>query len=195
MKSDRMVWSHVFFKTYFEERSIFHLFVNFNSSTSLQHRLQPPNAYKVQGKNSPAMGVCCQLPLSLNFLRRCRRPPSWNHTFLHRRQIRSQLTMKSLKTPYFGHLVTHQTLSPVVLAWQGVGNGCCSPSPSTEPWYEHDRNHVNLVPHPKDCPLYLSVSQRLLVRRYLLTKFTHLLSFVCSASLSGLLTVTAVIPF
>jgi len=30
MKFDQIDWSHVFFKTYFEKRSIGHLFVNFN---------------------------------------------------------------------------------------------------------------------------------------------------------------------
>jgi 1,3-beta-glucan synthase len=62
MKFDRIDWSRVFFKTYFEKRSIGHLFVNFNRIFVIHVAVyyfytayNSPNVYKVQGKNSPAM--------------------------------------------------------------------------------------------------------------------------------------------
>jgi 1,3-beta-glucan synthase len=61
MKFDRIDWGRVFFKTYFEKRSIGHLFVNFNRMFVIHIAVyyfytacNSPNAYKVQGKNSPA---------------------------------------------------------------------------------------------------------------------------------------------
>jgi 1,3-beta-glucan synthase len=62
MKFDRIDWSRVFFKTYFEKRSIGHLFVNFNRIFVIHIAVyyfytayNSPNVYKVQGKNSAAM--------------------------------------------------------------------------------------------------------------------------------------------
>ena len=59
MKFDRIDWGRVFFKTYYEKRSIRHLFVNFNRIFVIHITVyyfytayNSPNVYKVQGKNS-----------------------------------------------------------------------------------------------------------------------------------------------
>ena len=62
MKFDRIDWGRVFFKTYYEKRSIRHLFVNFNHifviHITLYYFYTTYNStviYKVQGHNSTAM--------------------------------------------------------------------------------------------------------------------------------------------